>query len=57
MTHIRKSELKIRLLDPKEDHVRPVLKRDFRNIDPEIKLRDVEEYFRILTTPSYVKSC
>ncbi len=57
MTRIRKGELKVRLLDPKEDHVRPVLRKDFRNIDPETKLRDVEEYFRTLTMPSYVKSC
>lgn len=57
MTRVREGELKVKILDPKEDYVRPVLKKDFRNVDPEIKLRDVEEYFRLLTEPSYVKSC
>ena len=45
---LREGELKLKTLDPKQDEAIPRLKSDFRVIDPEQKVRDVEEYYRLL---------
>ncbi len=45
---LREGELKLRELNPKKDEVIPRLKVDFRDVDPERKVRDLEEYYRLL---------
>ncbi len=45
---VREGELKIRLLDPRRDEVVPRLRKDFREIEPEVKVRDLETYYRLL---------
>jgi len=57
IVRVRQGDLKIKLLDPREDYVKPVLKVDFRDVDPEVKMRDLEEYYKMLREPPCVKSC
>ncbi len=57
MAKARKGDLKIIELDPVRDYVKCQVKIKPEDVEPEVKVKDIEHYFNLVKSGDYVKSC